>query len=130
MTTMVDFRKGGVMADRIDNLTERVQAVEGKVDHLTGRVYVVEDRVHVVEEKVDHLSRKLAELSASVDQRFDAVDAAFVEQRQYTEFAYARLDAKMDAGFGRVDVRFDRLERKLDQVIDLRRPRRTRKPRR
>ena len=35
--TMVDSRKGGVMADRIDHLTERVQIVEVKVDQLTER---------------------------------------------------------------------------------------------
>ena len=75
------------------------------------------------------------------NRRFDAVDLAILEQRQYTEFAYtsldakmdagfarleakmdngsARLDAKMDNGFSRMDARFERLERKLDQFIDL-----------
>lgn len=79
------------MTDRIDDLSARVQAVE---------------------EKVDRLSVSVSQLSASVDQRFDAVDAAFVEQREYTEFCYSRLEAKVDAGFGR-------LERKLDQFIDV-----------
>ncbi len=88
--TMVDSRKGEGMADRIDDLAGRVEAVEQKVDRL----------------------------SASVDQRFDQVDAALVEQRLYTEFAYERLDAKMDAGFANMDGRFSRLERKLDQFID------------
>jgi hypothetical protein len=58
----------------------------------------------------------------AVDSRFDAVDAAFVEQREYTEFAFAlvssELRAEMQAGFGGVSARFDRLERKLDQFID------------
>ena len=72
------------MADRIDTLTERVQAVEQKVDRM----------------------------SASVDERFNAVDSALLEQRQYTEFSSARLEAKMDAGFSRI-------ERKLDQFIDV-----------
>ncbi len=107
--TMVDSRKDSAMADRIDDLTERVQTVEEKLDRL----------------------------SASVDQRFDQVDAAFIEQRQYTEFAYSRLDAKMDVGFAKMDARFAkmdakidggfaktdtgfaRLERKLDQFIDV-----------
>jgi hypothetical protein len=30
-----------------------------------------------------------------------------------------RIDQRMDAGFGKVDGRFARLERKLDQIIDL-----------
>ena len=79
------------MTDRIDNLTDRVRAVE--------------DRVQAVEQKLDHLS-------ASVDERFNAVDAALLEQRQYSEFSYARLEAKMDAGVSL-------FERKLDQFIDV-----------
>ena len=99
------------MADRIDDLAGRVEVVEQKV----------------------------GQLSTSVDQRFDQVDAALVEQRLYTEFAYERLDTRMDtfeativrldqktdAGFANVDGRFNRieghfnrLERKLDQFID------------
>lgn len=99
---MVDSQIDRAMADRIDDLTGRVQTLEKKLDLL----------------------------SASVDQRFDAVDEALLEQRQYSEFAFsrlearmdagdARLEAKMDAGFTRVGERFDRLERKLDQFIDL-----------
>ena len=87
---MVDSRKGEGMADRIDDLAGRVEAIEQKVDRL----------------------------SASVDERFDQVDTALVEQRLYTEFASERLDAKMDAGFANMDGRFSRLERKLDQFID------------
>ena len=51
---------------------------------------------------------RFAALTASLDERFDAVDVALIEQRQYTEFAFDRLDS-----------RFDRLERKLDQFIDV-----------
>ena len=55
-------------------------------------------------------------LSASVDARFDQVDAAILEQRQYTEFAYSRLEAKMDAWLsrfeGKMDAGFGRLGRK------------------
>jgi outer membrane murein-binding lipoprotein Lpp len=86
------------MADRIDDLTERVQTIE---------------------EKLDRLSTSVNQLSASVDQRFNAVDAAFIEQRQYTEFAYSRLEAKIDAGFGQIGRQVGRVERKLDQFIDV-----------
>ena len=120
---VVDSHVERAMADRIDALTERVQAVE--------------THVQTVELKLDRLSGKVDGLSASVDQKFEAVDAAILEQRQYTEFAfsrlearmdagYVRLEAKMDAGFSRMDAgfsrsgeRLDRLERKLDQFIDL-----------
>jgi hypothetical protein len=83
---------------------------------------------------VDGLSTTVGELSASVDLRFDAVDAAFVEQREYTEFSHTRLEAKMDTGFAmleakinavdsrleaKMDAGFARIERKLDQFIDV-----------
>src|SRR5438132_10375170 len=58
-----------------------------------------------------------------IKDRFNTIDAALIEQRQYTEFAYSRLDAKMDAGFAKSDAKMDagfaRLERKLDQFIDV-----------
>ena len=69
---MVDSRKGGRMADRIDDLAGRVEVVEQKV----------------------------GQLSASVDQRFDQVDAALVEQRLYTEFAFERLDGVLECPAG------------------------------
>ena len=127
------------MADRIDHLTERVHVVEVKVDHLT-------DRVQVVDVKVDRLSSTVGQLTTSVDGLTTSVDvltttvghltttvselstamaAGFIEQREYTEFSHARLESKMDDGFARVT----RIERKLDQFIDIYRPRRTRKKR-
>ena len=114
--TMVDSPKGKTMTDGLESLPERVRVVEHKLEHLT----------------------------VSVDARFDRVDEAFADQRLYTEFAFERLEAKMDgrfrgleaktdAGFaqvdqrfveidgrlGQIDGRFARLERKIDQIIDL-----------
>lgn len=97
--------KGSAMTDRIDDLSARVQAVEEKVDKLSVSV-------SQLSASMDQRFASMDERFASVDQRFDAVDAAFVEQREYTEFCYSRLEAKVDAGFGR-------LERKLDQFIDV-----------
>jgi archaellum component FlaC len=102
---MVDSRRHEVMADRIDRLEERIQVVEVKVD----------------------------QLASAMNAGFQAVDEAFREQREYTEFGFARLEARMDAGFARMDGRFaqmddrfakidDRLARvetKLDQFIDV-----------
>jgi hypothetical protein len=86
----------------------------------------LEGRVQVIETKLDSLAGKVEQLATSVDERFDAVDrrfdaleAAIVEQRQYTEFAFTQLDHKMDAGFARWDERLSRFERKVDQFIDV-----------
>ena len=70
------------------------------------------------EEGIKSVEQKLDALSAPVDKRFDTVDEAFVEQRRYTEFAFDRLQNEMKSGFARMDGRFDRLERKLDQFIE------------
>jgi hypothetical protein len=56
-------------------------------------------------------------LSASVDERFNQVDVALVEQRRYTEFAYERLDAKMGAGFAQFDAKMDAGFARLDAKI-------------
>jgi len=134
--TMVDSRKGGVMADRIDHLTERVQVVEVKVDQLSTTVGQLSTRVDRLSTTVGQLSTRVDGLSSTVGQLTTGVDgltttvselstamvAGFIEQREYTEFSHARLEAKMDAGFARVD-------RKLDQLIDAHRPHRKSKQR-
>ena len=85
---MVDSKRGGAMTPGSGDLRKRVDAVEHKVD----------------------------ELATSVDVRFDQVDAALVEQRAYTEFAYDRLNEKIDAGFATVDARFGQVDARFGQV--------------
>lgn len=65
-----------------------------------------------LEIRVERVEGKLDALTASVDARFDAVDQGFVEQRQYTEFAFDTLRTEMREGFSRI-------ERKLDTFIDV-----------
>jgi len=126
VTTMVDSPKGSAMGDRIDDLSERVQTVEEKLDRLSGsvdqRFGQIDERFEQVDRRFEQVDRRFEQIDRrfeqvdrrfeQVDRRFDQIDAAIVEQRQYTEFAYARLETKMDAGFSRV-------ERKLDQFIDV-----------
>ena len=111
------------MADRIDHLTERVQVVEVKVDRLSSTVGQLSTRVDGLMTSVDRLTTSVdgltttvGQLSTTVTELSTAMVAGFIEQREYTEFSHARLEAKMDAGFARVD-------RKLDQLIDAHRPR-------
>jgi outer membrane murein-binding lipoprotein Lpp len=88
--TLVDSRKGGVMVDRIDLLTERVQVVEGKVDRLSSTVGQLTTRVDGLTTTVNDQAK---------------MDAG-----------YTRVEAKMDVGFAHLD-------RKLDQLVDAYRPR-------
>jgi len=72
--------------------------------------------------QVASVETKLDGWSASVDRRFDEVLAAIVEQREHTEFAFTRLETKIDSGFRRLEKLesgFSRVERKLDQFIDV-----------
>ena len=107
------------MMNGAGDLPDRVEGIEHKVDALSASV----------DARFDQVDRRFDQ----VDRRFDDLDAALLEQRAYTEFAYEKLDAKMDAGFSRLDQkmeagfahadgRFARLERKIDQIIDLQRP--------
>ena len=72
-------------------------------------------------ERVERIEHKLDALSASVDRRFDEVSEHFVEQREYTEFAFERLRQEMLDGFKRLENKLDtnveRLERKLDRFM-------------
>ena len=86
------------MAGGLEDITKRVERLEGTVEAVVA---------------------SLKELSVSVI-------AGFVEQREYTEFAFQRLDVKIDTGLARLeakidgaDSRLERVERKIDQFIDV-----------
>ena len=78
------------MAGGLEDITKRVERLEGTVEAVVA---------------------SLKELSASVI-------AGFVEQREYTEFAFQRLDAKIDAGLGQLATKIDTVEGRLDTRID------------
>jgi septal ring factor EnvC (AmiA/AmiB activator) len=139
---MVDS-EGAAMTDHGNGLSARGETIERKIDDLSGSV---DRRFDAVDRRrrfdaVDSVQSGRRTLQHS-RARFDAIDVAFEEQRQYTEFAFARLDAKIDdqraafsqlaakvgehdAAFGRLEAKIDdnqmawsRVERKLDQFID------------
>src|SRR5262245_33084378 len=101
--TMVDSREDEPVADPIDRLTERVIAVESRLDTLAGTVSALGGTVAVLTGTVSALAGTVSELSLSTDRRFDAVDVAFREQREYTEFAFERLHTEMNERFAAVD---------------------------
>ena len=121
------------MSNDLENSGER-ETVAEKLDTLSASVNegfatlsaAVNERFATLSTSVDErfdavstsVNERFATLSISVDERFDAVDVALVEQRQYTEFAFDRVNDEMRNGFSGVDSRFDRLERKLEQFID------------
>ena len=77
----------------------------------------VERRFDAMDSRFDAMDRRFEAVDRrfeAVDRRFDEVDAAIVERRQYTEFAFGRLQQELvvvKSGLGRV-------ERKLDRLID------------
>ena len=91
---MVDSRKGKAMADEVRSVSERVQVVE----------------------------RKIEQLAASVKSGFNGVDEGFADQRLYTELAVSRVGADIHRLDAKLETRFSRLERRMEQVIDLHLP--------
>ena len=88
----------------LEALPARVDAIERKLDALAVSV----------NGRFDDVNQRLDALAMLVDRRFSAVDEQFVEQRQYTEFAFARLEQMMTSGFDRLA----RLDRRMDQLVD------------
>jgi hypothetical protein len=100
--------------------SERFDRIEKKLDDLSTSVGA---RFEQVATRFAAVDRRFAEIREEYRKEFREVQEHFVEQRQYTELAYERLDRRMTEGFSR-------LERKLDQVIDAQsRPRVTTPPR-
>jgi hypothetical protein len=76
-------------------------------------------------ETLQTIAAKVTALSKSTDKRFDEVSEAFVEQRQYTEFAFDRLRTEMNSGFNRLDRKLDRVLSALTRTPAPRRRRRS-----
>jgi septal ring factor EnvC (AmiA/AmiB activator) len=144
--TMVDSRKGETMAETQDDPTGRLEVVVQKLDRLSAsvderfnqvdeRFNQVDERFNQVDERFNQVDERFKQVDErfkqvdkrfkqvdkrfdQIDKRFDGIEAALLEQREYTEFAYGRLDAKFDG----LSTGFARLERKMDQIIDLHLP--------
>jgi outer membrane murein-binding lipoprotein Lpp len=108
--------------NEMDSLAGRVDRVEGKVDALAERVARIDGKVDRLTGRVDRIDDKVDALAASVDARFDEVARHFAEMREYIEFCNDQLRRQVTAAIegldGRMASRFDRFERKLDQVIE------------
>lgn len=77
------------------------------------------DELGIISERVQVVERKLEQLAASLTSGFTGVDEAFADQRLYTELAVARVGSDIHRLDGKLEARFARLERRLEQVIDL-----------
>lgn len=96
----------------------RFTAVDARFDAVDARFDAVDARLDAVDARLDAVDRRFDALTASMDRRFDEVTSALVEQRQYTEFAFDRISTEMRAGFAGQSTNFERLERKVDQLVD------------
>ena len=122
--TLDDGSLGLPMSADLDALPERVEVIARKLDDLSASV---DARFEQVDRRFEHVNQRFEQ----VDKRFDEVTAAIIEQREYTEFAFQRVERRMD-GLERSTVAgFARLERKLDLILDgQQRPDRRSPPRR
>jgi len=79
------------MADGLENLPERVEAVEGKLEGLAASV---ETRFDHVDRRFDQVDRRFDQVDQRfdlVDQRFDQVEAALIEQRRCSSVSGERF---------------------------------------
>ena len=67
-------------------------------------------------EATEAAGQKVDTLAVSVDARFDAVDAALNQQRQYTEFAFDRLRDEMKNGFDAINGRLDGVDGRVNSI--------------
>ncbi len=118
------------LSRRVSGIEEALGRVEQKVDDLSAsvdwRFEQVDRRFEQVDRRFEEVDRRFEQIDRhfeEVDRRFDEVTTAIVEQRQYTEFAFERLQEMMQDGFktltATVDRGLGRLERKIDQLIDV-----------
>jgi hypothetical protein len=82
------------------------------------------------DDRFAQVDARFEQLESDLEKRFGAVDAALVEQRKYTEFAFEKLRSEMSSGLSEVNSHLGRLDRKIDRVLDVLstttpRPRRT-----
>ena len=68
------------------------------------------------------IEQKIERLASSVKSGFNGVDEAFADQRLYTELAVARVSSDVHRMDSKIDARFSRLERRIEQVLDLHLP--------
>ena len=68
------------------------------------------------------IERKIERLASSVKSGFNGVDEAFADQRLYTELAVTRVSSDVHRLDATLDARFSRLERRIEQVLDLHLP--------
>ena len=134
---MVKFQKGGRVADRrFDELSESVERIEqtldavaASVDALTTSVDArfsgidvhfsgIDARFSGIDARFSGIDARLDAIEANIDAGFDAVDESFAGHRDILIFVVDKLRGEVVDGLTRVDQRFDRLERKLDQFID------------
>jgi tetrahydromethanopterin S-methyltransferase subunit G len=127
---MVKFQKGGRVADRrFDELSESVERIEEKLDAVAASVDAlttsvdarfsgIDARFSGIDARFSGIDARLDAIEANIDAGFDAVDESFAGHRDVLIFVVDKLRGEVVDGLTRVDQRFDRLERKLDQFID------------
>jgi chromosome segregation ATPase len=86
---------------------------------IPGSGEIFDQRVRVLEVRVVEVDGKVDALATLMIQRFDAVDIAIREQREYTECVYAPFDPRiirLERAVGSVLLRLDRLEGRIDGI--------------
>jgi chromosome segregation ATPase len=118
----VDARLNGIDA-RLDRVDARLSGIDARLDRVEQRLDRVEQRLDRVEQRLDRVEQRLDQVEASVADLTEIVRTHI----GYTERSFAqvyltisetefRLNARMDDGFAKLDVRLTRLEAGWQQI--------------
>jgi hypothetical protein len=67
-------------------------------------------------ERLASVEHKVDALAVSMDQHFDEVTAAILERRRYTDFAFEQLSTRVSGLEVKLEARTDSLETKVDSL--------------
>jgi ABC-type transporter Mla subunit MlaD len=93
---------------RFEQVDARFEQVDARFEQVDARFDQVDRRLDQVDLRLGHVDRRLDQIG----QQLQSFDLAFAEQRGYTDSACQQLVDRMDSGFAR-------LERKIDQMLDM-----------
>jgi len=93
---------------------ERFKIVEQKLAEHDGRFNGIDRKLAEHDRRFNGIDRKLAEH----DRRFDAIEGHFPDLHAYFAFSFGELRRETKEGLSEVRATVQRLERKLDQLIE------------
>jgi chromosome segregation ATPase len=111
----VDARLNGIDA-RLDRVDARLSGIDARLDRVEQRLDRVEQRLDRVEQRLDQVEASVADLTEIVRTHIGYTERSFAQVYLTISETEFRLNARMDDGFAKLDVRLTRLEAGWQQI--------------